>query len=269
MKLANLKVIIIEDDYLFSTSIENWLKDEVKSVKSFNKAEDGIDPITEEQPDIIFLDNLLPGLKGREVLELYKVCSPESTIIIMSSIYSVDEIAKSIQNKADFLVDKNELSKEKLFQIIQISIKEKGQQGGLWNSISAFTTRLLSNSNKQIAIVEDDEIFATRLEKIIKGASPTHDIRYFTDVTDFYSYCEHANPNVIFLDYNFPDANGMDVLLFIRNVLPKSKVVIISSQEKPDIALKLVETGILSYIVKDENWTANLDNILQELDLKQ
>ena len=59
-------------------------------------------------------------------------------------------------------------------------------------------------------------------------------------------------PDVIFLDVNMPGVDGFEVMAYFRR-LPQLKnvpVIIITSDDQPETALKAKITGVLSLIVK-------------------
>ena len=75
------------------------------------------------------------------------------------------------------------------------------------------------------------------------------------------------NPNLIILDYNLnPQApnimNGPDVLRRLKNLSPKTKVVMLSSRDTYQAVTDTLELGAYSYILKDVGAIAALKNII-------
>jgi len=71
----------------------------------------------------------------------------------------------------------------------------------------------------------------------------------------------HQNPDIVVLDYNLPNSNGIDLLKEIKNYNQEIKTIVVSGQEKVDVVIEAFECGAEEYIKKD-------DNALQLLDLK-
>ena len=134
----------------------------------------------------------------------------------------------------------------------------------VWNNYLKSSFKSLTNN--EIVIIDDDEMFSAKLEKTILNYTTSYKVKYFPKVDDFYFYAENTSPKYIFLDYFFPDTTGYDVLLLIKSILPNTKVIIISSQDNAEVALKLKSLGIDNYIIKDDIWPENLVKVLQKFD---
>lgn len=267
MNLNKINICVIDDDIILCAKIKHWLEFTNSNITIYHSAEDAIDFISNSQPEIIILDNYLPDLKGREILELYKVFSPTSIIIMISSNFSLNEVAKSIQGKVDYFILKNDLTKESLFNIIEKGIIEKSKQESLWGKFMNFKDNLVKPKNDIVAILEDDEIFLRQIKHTITKLNSELVVHDFTETADFINFCKEYSPSYIFLDYNLKTSNGEEVLILIKSKLPKTTVVIISSQEKAKVAMKLHDIGVYSYIVKDYEWKDNVEKTLLNLNL--
>ena len=74
------------------------------------------------------------------------------------------------------------------------------------------------------------------------------------------------NPSIVILDYLMEKMNGLDILKEIKSVNPSTHVVMVSSQEKVNITLKLIENGAYSYIQKSSNDINKIDEVIQEIE---
>ena len=75
---------------------------------------------------------------------------------------------------------------------------------------------------------------------------------------------QQNTPDVIFLDINMPGVDGFEVMAYFRR-LPQLKdvpVIIITSDDQPETALKAKTTGVLSLIVKPAS-VENIENALR------
>jgi FixJ family two-component response regulator len=73
-------------------------------------------------------------------------------------------------------------------------------------------------------------------------------------------FLKHLNkkPGIVLLDYNlngsYIDAmNGIDVLKRIMQESPDTKVIMLSSQEKMEVAVESIKYGAYDYIIKNDN----------------
>jgi DNA-binding NarL/FixJ family response regulator len=74
------------------------------------------------------------------------------------------------------------------------------------------------------------------------------------------------NPSIIILDYQMEKMNGLDILKEIKRVNPSTHMVMVSSQEKVNIALELIENGALSYIQKSSSDINKIDEVIRKIE---
>ena len=101
------KILVIEDDtFLRELIVQKLLKEGYEIVEAVD-GEDGIKKVTEENPDIILLDIILPGIDGFEVLKKIKADEKvkDIPVIILSNLGQQDDIDKGIKLGAkDYLI---------------------------------------------------------------------------------------------------------------------------------------------------------------------
>ena len=92
----------------------------------------------------------------------------------------------------------------------------------------------------------------------------------FTQVQSFSDSAESLNqltlkPDLIFLDYNMDNLNGIDILRKIKRFDPNILVVFISGQEDINIAVNALKYGALDYITKDTFDAARIKLCLEKV----
>jgi DNA-binding NtrC family response regulator len=109
-----------------------------------------------------------------------------------------------------------------------------------------------------IYLIDDDKIFITSLLHQLKGMfGEDINIRTFHTGEEFLKQLS-KKPCIILLDYylnsTYKDAmNGLEILKRINFINPEAKVIILSSQDKMEIAVDTIKHGACDYIVKNEN----------------
>ena len=114
---------------------------------------------------------------------------------------------------------------------------------------------------KPTAIIVDDDpdlskIFSELLEILnlkILGLGKTG--------TDAISLVNELNPDIVFLDLHMPELNGMEALKEIKNIAPKTHVIIITSDKFVD-GRKMLELGAMDIIFKP----FNIDEIIKAIE---
>lgn len=111
--------------------------------------------------------------------------------------------------------------------------------------------------NLSLFLVDDDPSFRTALthQLIDNFKSPTA-VRAFGSGEECLKHFD-ASPNIVLLDYYLngsnPNAmNGLEVLKEIKKRNPETKVIMLSSQDKIDIAVDTIRNGAYDYIVKND-----------------
>lgn len=87
-----MKILIVDDEPLVRRSLERLFLSRQHQVQVAENGLEGLKRWQEFEPDLIFLDVLMPGLTGPEVLKNYKdeslkkgANSPKAKVILMSA----------------------------------------------------------------------------------------------------------------------------------------------------------------------------------------
>ncbi len=123
-----------------------------------------------------------------------------------------------------------------------------------------------------IVMVEDDEGHARLIERNIRRAGISNDIKHFLDGTSALDYLfNHESgptrngPALVLLDLNLPDMSGTDILVRIKNE-PRMKrtpvVVLTTTDDKVEIQ-RCYDLGCNVYITKPVNYESFAEAIRQ------
>ena len=100
--MSTIKTIIIDDESLAIDLIRNYLQshDDIEIVAECQNGFDGIKAINEHQPQLIFLDIMMPKLNGFEMLELLD----DHPVVIFSTAYDQYALEAFERNAIDYLL---------------------------------------------------------------------------------------------------------------------------------------------------------------------
>jgi CheY-like chemotaxis protein len=111
-----------------------------------------------------------------------------------------------------------------------------------------------------IVMIEDDEGHARLIEKNIRRAGISNDIRHFTDGTSALDYLYNApegpalnGPALILLDLNLPDMSGTDILTKIKadgSPLKRTPVIVLTTTDDKVEIQRCYDLGANVYITK-------------------
>ncbi len=114
----------------------------------------------------------------------------------------------------------------------------------------------------KIALVEDNEMYASMLEHALKEEG------YQVDVySEGKSFLESMNNNysILVLDHSLPDMSGMDVLKYVDKSVANLPVVLISAQEDVSVVVDAYDNGASRYIIKDDHAVLKLKQALKNI----
>jgi len=122
------KVVLVEDDSLMSSILATHLIKEGFAIVSVTNGTQAFERIQAEQPSIVLLDIVLPGVDGFNVLQ--KLKQEESTksipVLILSNLGSEEEIQRGMDLGAEaYLVKANSMVEEITSKVREILNKKK------------------------------------------------------------------------------------------------------------------------------------------------
>lgn len=115
-----------------------------------------------------------------------------------------------------------------------------------------YTTQLSrSNNNPLIFIVEDDPIYQALIHNELLEHQYANIELFNTGVDAVANF--YKNPDIILLDYNLNDGmDGLSVLKQIKAFNPDTQVIMLSAQEKIEVAVNSLKYGGYEYVIKNE-----------------
>jgi len=108
-------------------------------------------------------------------------------------------------------------------------------------------------TRKIIMVIDDDEGIREVLGDIIKQIG--HEVITFESGYDALIEAQKCSPDMVFLDYNMPEKNGIEVLHELMTLSPNLKVVMLTGYATLDNAKEAVDTGVVDYVSKPLDMT--------------
>jgi two-component system, OmpR family, response regulator len=121
-----------------------------------------------------------------------------------------------------------------------------------------------------IFFVDDDPIYLKMLENNLKHSKKYNGRIYtFTTGEDCLNFL-HLNPDVIVLDYylNGTETKTIDGLMTLEKIkekCPDTQVVMLSGQDKIDVAVNSIKKGAFDYVPKSESAFVRTQNAINNI----
>lgn len=137
---------------------------------------------------------------------------------------------------------------------------------------SSKTTDLFSKESQKkirVFLVDDDPLFLKALELSISSNLGSATINTFQTGEACLQNMK-LKPSVVILDYylnsEIPYAwDGMNILKQIKKINPKTKVIMLSSQDSLNVAIDCMEKGAYDYVSKSRASLVRINNILKNI----
>ena len=123
-------------------------------------------------------------------------------------------------------------------------------------------------ANRHVFIVDDDPMQVQMLKDHL-SEKLTVNITTFSTGEDCLSNLD-KNPEVVVLDYYLDSveknaANGIEILKKIKTRNPDTEVIMLSGQEKIEIAVETMTHGAFDYVVKNESGFVRTENKIRNV----
>lgn len=116
----------------------------------------------------------------------------------------------------------------------------------------------------RILLVDDDEIDAMSFERALKkSVYNNYQLQYCKDAQDALENLGSAEYDCIFLDYQLPGDNGLDLLKKIREKGVNTPIAVMTSQGDEKIAVEMMKAGAFDYFPKAEVTSENITKIIR------
>jgi len=88
-----MRVLLLEDDYLYKVSIKEYLQDLEFIVDDFDNGDDAFDALYENYYDLLLLDVRVPGMSGYEILKNIRDEDNKIPVIIITSLVDTENLS--------------------------------------------------------------------------------------------------------------------------------------------------------------------------------
>lgn len=109
-------------------------------------------------------------------------------------------------------------------------------------------------SNKiKVLIVDDHRLFREGLCSLLRNTNEIEVVGDAQNGKDAMIQVRELNPDVILMDLDMPEMNGMEAIKLIKHKFPEKRMLALTSYEDDDHVYKVMASGADGYIVKRVN----------------
>jgi len=114
----------------------------------------------------------------------------------------------------------------------------------------------------QILIVEDNLIFRKTLRTVLLSKLSALQISEAGNAKETLEKIKGRRPDIIFMDINLPDGNGLQLTKVLTNLCPQAKVAIISIHDSPEYVQAAKESGAEWFLSKTSSTPQEIVDIV-------
>jgi polysaccharide biosynthesis/export protein len=115
----------------------------------------------------------------------------------------------------------------------------------------------------KVFLVDDDPFYGLLYEKMLRQLN-VNDVTVYQDGQELINALT-AHPEIVFLDHNMQNLDGLEVLKKIKRINPDIYVVFVSGQESLSVAVDAMKYGAFDYIIKGEGDQEKIAAVLEKI----
>ena len=106
----------------------------------------------------------------------------------------------------------------------------------------------------KVMLADDHALMREGIKQLLEFDGTIEVVEEACDGVSCLEKLEHVKPDVLLLDINMPNKNGIEVLETIRNRRMNLKVLILTVHNEVEYLLKAVDIGVDGYLLKDTDF---------------
>ncbi|RNL82908.1 DNA-binding response regulator [Sinomicrobium pectinilyticum] len=119
----------------------------------------------------------------------------------------------------------------------------------------------MSISKISVVIVDDHSIVIEGLKSLLEHGHNLDITAHFTMGKPAFEFIGKERPDVILLDINLPDINGIDLCRQIKEAVPETKILALSNYTERNIIMQMLQSGANGYMLKNISGQGLLNGI--------
>ena len=103
----------------------------------------------------------------------------------------------------------------------------------------------------RIVIADDHPVFRAGLQGLLSGQEDFQVVGEAANGREAVDMVRLASPDVLLVDLQMPELDGVHAIREIRNVAPKTRILVLTTYDSDGDILRAVEAGATGYLLKD------------------
>jgi DNA-binding NarL/FixJ family response regulator len=113
----------------------------------------------------------------------------------------------------------------------------------------------------RIVIIDDHQLFREGVKRILDFEKDFEVVAEGTDGSEVLSIVEQYKPDVVIMDINMPNINGIEATRQLVKTYPDTKVLILSIHDDENYVTHALQTGAMGYLLKEMDADALIEAV--------
>lgn len=113
----------------------------------------------------------------------------------------------------------------------------------------------------KIAIIDDHQLFREGVKRILEFEKSFQVVAEGDDGSDAVKIVEESKPDVVIMDINMPNVNGVEATRELVEKFPDTKVIILSIHDDENYVTHALKTGAIGYLLKEMDADALIEAV--------
>lgn len=194
--------MIVDDEISMLTTLQFIFEDNSFDVTMVSSGPEALEKLKKSNYDVVLLDVYMPEMDGLQTLRQIKKVSPSTVVFMMTGYKDSSQVKKCIDEGAITVFYKP-------FSV---------------NNILSIMKKI---TDRPVVLIVDDRIDD---RSIMKNALEIHDFRIVEagDGIEAVEKLKKGNFDICLVDYRMPKMNGIEVIEKVRELSPRTNVIMVS-----------------------------------------
>ncbi len=113
----------------------------------------------------------------------------------------------------------------------------------------------------KVLVADDHQMFIDGIYSIFSNSEEVQVIGHCLNGKEVLSQLSKLSPDVLLLDVNMPELNGLNTSIAIKNKYPDLAILVLSMYNTQEIVISLFKSGVKGYVLKNASKNELLDAI--------
>jgi DNA-binding NarL/FixJ family response regulator len=111
----------------------------------------------------------------------------------------------------------------------------------------------MAPGRKRLMLVDDHDIVRKGIRALIETRSEWTLVAEAADGMEALKIAREVQPDIMVLDISMPNVSGLDLIILLKRVLPKTEILVLTMHESERVMAQALKAGARGYLLKTES----------------